>query len=123
MTPQLVPREITRKNRTDYTTSHNWIYPEMNTQPARCVSSACREGRCSYGKCCCSRKDQMKGIANYGEQIDAAIREQAEIRRKEVAAGDTHDARLTWCAPGRCGRREAAGPSLEPEKTTTHEPS
>ena len=66
----------------------------------------------------------MKGIANYGERIDAVIREQAEIRRKEVAAGGTHDARLTWCAPGRCGRRrEAAEPSslLEPEKTTTHE--
>ena len=63
----------------------------------------------------------MKGKVNYGEQIDAAIRDQAEIRRKEVAAGDTHDARLTWCAPGRCGRREAAEPSslLEPEKTTT----
>ena len=65
----------------------------------------------------------MKGIANYGERIDAAIREQEKIRRKEVAAGGTHDARLTWCAPGRCGRREAAEPSslLEPEKTTTHE--
>ena len=118
MTPTLVPREITIKEREEYTEPHDWIHPEMNTQPARCVSSACREGRCSYGKCCCSRKDQMKGKVNYGEQIDAAIRDQAEIRRKEVAAGDTHDARLTWCAPGRC-RREAAGPSLEPEKTTT----
>ena len=122
VSPHFVPQELLDKHPADWRKgadkfdSKN-VFPIMNTPPAKCVSTACKEGTCSYGKCCCSPKTERGKMLKekFQAEVDEAYQKQAAIREEEAAEGAERDARGTWCAPGRCAQK-AAEPGEEPEK-------